>query len=541
MAEEKAASKLQAMLAQFGEKIALGAAVGVLVLYLLLGVVLGGGDQSADKVKKAAQNIEAQSVAPHPDKAAPEFPEQDLKDKDGNPLKSKDGKPVRGMSELADVQIVKYWQDVPSKVPAYPEKKEDADALAWAGSIRPTAKGKENFIPNVAEKGVTLGSVTLEKVEPGLQGITITWSVKDASSTDKEVAAKIDEVLVERDNKGKVDKSWKFPATQTSYVDKEVEKRGIYKYRLTPITKNADYRKKKNTDRGQVTDWLGTQMMDEWIISFTNPIPNPAKGMVQVKIEKFDKVAGHVSITKIQFEGDEIGKWEDEVEYQEDDGMGGKRTVKKKEPTFKHKIGTGGTIYTVEFNTGYRLQTVKKATVQVTYLKCNKKPLSAEPCKQEPKTVPVEVVEIVYTDADKRPISKKYKGGKEVQMKSETEMDPSEYTLVGERCDEHGGDKKDDVKDPEKEKKEKLEQEARTTLAEAEQFRATYTSKMDDYKRFDRAGKKDEAAKAKDAAEKAKASAIEKYKKFLGGDYKDTKYLKEKQKSAEDALKKLTG
>ncbi|GEM_PF-4676662 len=529
MSDDKAAGKLQAILYQYGEKIGLGTAAGMLVLYLLFGVALAGRNQSAQRVKEAADRIAAESKNSHSDKAAEEFPVANQIDKDGNVVKDKDGKPVRVTSALYDEEMLKPWREIESTLT--PPASGD-----WAVCVKTTVSGQraEKPLPEKEEAVLVIGTVSLEKVEPGLQGITLIWKVHDAAGSEKEEAAKIDEVVIERQAKGKVDKTWKVPASQVTHVDKEVDKRATYEYRVVPVTKNPKFLAKRKTDRGTPTDWQSATMMDEWIISFISP--NATEKTVQVKIEKFDKVAGPVHITRIQREGDEIGKWKDIVIYKVDDGLGGTKDDPREEFTYKHKVSVSGATHTVEFNTGCKLLKIHEIKVEVTVLKCHKKPLSAEPCKPEPKTSQIAVVEILYSDADGRNISVKWRGGKEAKMKNDKELDPSEFAhLRGELCDEHGG-KKEETEDDKK--KRELDDKARTLHAEAEQARRTFETKSEEAKRLEKQGKKEEAAAAKKKSDEAKTGAIEKYEKLLK-EYKETKYVKGIEKAATAALEKL--
>ncbi|MBI2899424.1 MAG: hypothetical protein HYY17_04520 [Planctomycetes bacterium] len=537
MSEEKAPNKFQAVLYQHGEKFAVGGAGLLLVGYVVFALVLGGDDKTARQVQSSASTIEQESVKAHPALAAPEFPERAVTDKDGNAVKGKDGKPLREMSEMHDMEALKYWQ----KLPAAGVTPPGGD---WVTSLRTVLKGNPLLVKKPPDTRVIIGTVKFEKAEPGFKGVTLTWTVSDAKGSDKEKAAKIDEVVIERTNKttGKKDKSYTVAADKSPFTDEAVEKRVTYEYRLVPQTKDPDYLKARGTGQGPATASLSVTMLDEWILTFSqfNPQPN-GKGSVYIKIEKIDAQYGHVEKSRIQSEGDEIGKWEDDVEYQEDDPLeyGKKITKTKKEPTFKHKVQTPKGLQTVEFNTRCKLVTVREIKATVKYMKCNPK---FGDCKQTEQVENVTLSEVVYTDADSKTVSRKHKGSEEILMKGETEIDPSDWPAAKTGlCPQHGGKKPEIKDDPDKDKKEKLESDARTTLAEADAFKKKYEDKLKEYNKLkDDPKKTEEAKKAKTESDSSKASAIEKYRKFLA-DYKDTKAFKEHQKRADDALKKLGG
>lgn len=513
MADEKAPSKAQQFLMEHGEKVGLGAAVGLLVIYAVMGIALAEPNKSADAVKRSSDAIEQQANSSHPDKAAP---------------------PYDAKSPIHENTVLDLWQKLP----------ENASSPSdWSVAVRTAGEGKENLIEKVSEKPVLWPSVAGLKADPGLDGVKLSWTVSIPEPTDKkEEVAKVDGFKIERKDKttNKTETFTKKDPKATAYPDTTAQKRGSYEYRVTMTCKS------KSQSKDFQTGWVAATMVDEWSLTFVNPTPGTpggSPGFVQIKIDKFDKEYGAVSFAKLHKEGQKIGVWEEELEKKEKNRFGEMETVKYKADTGLHRVSVAGKSVWVDFDTKCTLNKIVKLEVAVKWNKCKLKHTSGggADCEGvEPMEDKVDVIDVQYTDADNKPVSIKMRNGKEVKMVSDTEMDASEYptAMAADRCEKHGG-KKVEV-DPDKEKKEQFERDAQKALGEAKVQQKAYEDWKKKAEKAEKDGKKDDATKFKAEADKAKQAAIDKYKKWLE-EYKDSRYFKTKEKEVNKDLKELGG
>lgn len=501
MADEKAPSKAQQFLFEHGEKVGLGVAVGLLVIYAVMGIALAEENQSAVAVRNNAAEIDRQAGLKHPNFTAPTLDEK---------------------SPLHDLTILDSWQTLPDKTEG---------ASDWSVAIRTELEGKETFIPKATEKPVVVPAVSGFKAEPGIDGVKLTWTVSTPDDKEAEKAT-IESFTIERKNKStnKTDKITEKNPKATSYLDKTAEKRGSYEYRITAHCKFS--RGKKDSSP---TGWVAATMIDEWTLAFINPQP----GTVMIKIVKFDKEYGAVDVSKLHKEGQKIGVWEEELTRKVKNSIGEMVEEKYKADTGLHRASG----HWVDFDTKCTLTKVAKFEAVVKWNKCKIKRGSGgeTSCEGvEALSAKVDLIEIVYTDADNKPVSLKFKGGKEVQMLNATDLDPAEHppAVTAERCEAHGG-KKEEV-DPKAEEKQKLEREAAKARGEAKAQQANWETLKKKAKKAEDDGKKEDATKYKQEAEKAKQAAVDKYKKWQE-DYKDTDDFKRNNKQVEKDLKEITG
>lgn len=526
MSEEKPPSAVRIFLSQHGEKLGLGAAIAALLAYLVLGVFAGGENKSAAQVRESAAKIEDEAGKEHALLKAPMFPER---------TETRDNKPVKVVDELHDSEILKYWEKLSLDGTLIP-------AADWTASL--LTKGEEHKIPyeKPTETPLLLQLLTLDKADTRLDGVTLTWTIKDPAKSDEKPAdiAKIDTILIERvcPATNKTETFTVKDLKSTSYSDKTVEKRTKYKYRLIPVTSDEKYREKFLTDRGSATRSLEVSTLDIWDLTFKNPIPKPAdkpdeKGYVLIKIVKFDKEAGQVDRQSIHHEGDKIGWWKEEWEEEKTDDFGRVTKVKKEGVISKHKVTVGGRSFTVDFDTKMTLTSVKEIDFEFTRKKCNPKydktsgVLQSCELEEEKPKPKIKVKEVVWTDEEGKP-------------QTLLDPDPADNPLGKDylTCAIH---KPKEAPDPNREAKEKAEKDARQLLAEAEQSAKAYRDGMKKADNLDKDPKKaEEAKKVREEAQKAKGTAIERYEKFLN-DYKETFVYKENKTKAEkarDALKK---
>ncbi len=522
MSEEKPPSALRIFLSQHGEKLGLGVAAALLLAYLVLGVFAGGENQSATRMRESAEKIDAEARSEHKNLKAPAFPER---------TEMRDNKEVKVVDELHDSEVLKYWEKLPSDGVL-------AASADWTASL--LTRGKDKRIPyeKPTETPVVMSTLTLDKADTRLDGVTLTWTIQEPTKSDDRPidVASIDSILIERVCPA-TNKTETFAVKDPkggSYSDKTVEKRTKYKYRIIPVTVDPKYRERFLTDRGTASRWFEVSTLDIWDLTFTNPIPAPKekpeeKGYVFIKIVKFDKEAGQVDVKSIHHEGDKIGWWLEKWKEKVVDQFG-RVTEKDQEAVIsKHKVTVNGRVFEVDFDTKMTLVSIKEIEVELIRKKCDPQYdkgtgvlKSCEPVLDKNK---VKVKEIVWTDED----------GKPQKM---VDPDPADNPLGKDyfTCQIH---KPKEAADPDKEKKEKAEREARQILAEAEQFAKAYRDGMKKAEGLDKDPKKaEEAKRTREEAQKAKTTAIEKYEKFLN-DYKDTFAYKENKKRAEDARDKL--
>ncbi len=138
----------------------------------------------------------------------------------------------------------------------------------------------------------------------------------------------------------------------TAYsTDKPYLERGGKIDKDTGATPNPD---------GKVMTVVSPQVatMGIWKLTFTNPSKpaEAAKGMVYVKIEKFEKGYGKVEKAHIHYDGDQIGFWEESAGA---------------DPTSKHRVATkGGKAIEVDFNINATLISVVPVKLTVDVKRC---------------------------------------------------------------------------------------------------------------------------------------------------------------------------
>lgn len=198
--------------------------------------------------------------------------------------------------------------------------------------------------------------LSLEKVALVADGVTIGWFVFDAplrGANDNLISPKpISHFTVERQSlpTGKWTLGATLPASARTYCDRDVDYGARYRYRV--ICHLVD----GGTTSVETADPVKGPPL--WSFTFTNPI-KPAeavKGMVYVKIVKFEKGYGRVEAKHVQYDGDRLGFWEE---------------TPGAEPTCVHRVKLpDGRAVDVDFNTGATLKAVVPTKLVVEVKRC---------------------------------------------------------------------------------------------------------------------------------------------------------------------------
>lgn len=453
MAEEKKNSAAKEFLVKHGEKVGLGTAAAALLAYLLLGVVMAKDDPSLRALKSEADRIDAEKSKSHGHLTLPEV--------------KTDSGAVLGPWNV--VTTAKAGSDAVARL--VPELK-----------INEVDKAKE-FVKAAVAPTIAFGTSAVD-----FDGVTITWTMKEFTKQEMAKGAKDFDYLkltgfvVERETNGsgKWEKVADLDVKTLTYKDTQIDPKTKYAYRVTSVLE-ADANPKREEKAKPMTVATPAPILTKtiWKITFTNPSKpaGAAKGMVYVKIEKYEKGRGTIEKSHIQYEGDKIGWWEEQP--------GG-------EPVSIHRVSKEGKAFTVDFNTGYGLVSVEPKRVTIEIKKCKKKYdqgnwVGCDPLIEK-RTVSTN--EIVYTDEG---------GEKKILVPAPPELD--------DLCENHGGKPKTaEVKktteaapdqpkeDPKAVAARKREETAAKMFADAEKAEAAknksqayslYKKLMDDYAETD--------------------------------------------------------
>ncbi len=197
-----------------------------------------------------------------------------------------------------------------------------------------------------------LPTVALENVRFGPDGALVEWVVFEAT-----IRCAPDEVLrvtrfsLEREDIASGTRTLiaeALPPSARTYIDRDLGPGCRYRYRLT--THFSSGKGVQETDPFEVTP--------AWTFEFRSPArPRDAsKGMVFVRIKKFERGVGLVEASHIHFDGDHIGWWED---------------APGTDPVPRHRVTRpGGQAITIDFNTGALLKSVVPARKVVEVKRC---------------------------------------------------------------------------------------------------------------------------------------------------------------------------
>lgn len=346
MADAKKGNKAKEFFEKFGEKLALAIALLILIGYFVVAYPMSSEDPSIGQVEKNIKAINKEQSTPHPEMTAPN-------------------------TENWQARAINPWNTVVTSA---------RTADDWTGFLVTRAEGKGVKREIIKKIPVIVKPVHFGGAEVAIDNITITWAYQDFTAQEKQKMAREKEKIepanasyfvLEREvnSSGK----WEVLAdkldTKTlSYVDSKIEPKSKYAYRITAYSTDKGYLERggkidpetgalPNPD-GKVNVAAGPTMqtLGIWKITFTNPMKKEdAKGMVYVKIEKFERGIGKVEKAHMQYDGDQIGFWEE---------------TPGAEPTSKHRIANKGKSIEVDFNTGANLISVVPVKLPVEVKKC---------------------------------------------------------------------------------------------------------------------------------------------------------------------------
>jgi len=349
MADANKGNAAKEFFEKFGEKLALIIALVILVGYGVIAFAIGDDETQLKEVEKNKKAIEKEQSTLHKEMTAPE-------------------------SENWQAKAVNPWTTLVASA---------RGADDWGGSIITAAKGtgvKKEIIKKVPVK---VPPVTFGNVDVAIDQISITWAYKDFTPQEvqkmirekdnKSEAAKANYFVLEREVNGSG--KWevlsdKLDIKTQTYVDAKIEPKSKYTYRVTAYSTDKSFLERggaidpetgatPNQD-GKINTATGPQVttLGIWKLSFTSPSKGAeaAKGMVYVKIEKFEKGIGKVEKAHIHYDGDQIGWWEETAGA---------------DPTSKHRVATkGGKAIEVDFDTKATLVSVAPVKLQVDVKKC---------------------------------------------------------------------------------------------------------------------------------------------------------------------------
>jgi hypothetical protein len=372
MADEKKGAAKE-FFGKHGEKIGLAVAALALVAYLLLGVLTAAPDPGANKAEQKEKELRAEASKRHKENDPPELEE---------------------------------W----SQAALAPWTMLLADAR---GATDSGATALPEFHEKVLEpvrevvKPAVLQAVTFGGAEVSIDSVKLTFAVKQYTRAEETNIAratkdnpkgadliKMASLKVERQAAGSG--KWEVladnldPVKTTSYVDTKIEPKSRYEYRIT-ATPEPDKLKRPEVKPVVIAPDGPVQTLGIWKLTFTSPSkpPTAQKGMVYVKIEKFEKGYGRIEKSRIQYAGDKIGWWA------ETEGA---------EPQSKHMVPVpGGKSVSVDLNTGATLVSIEPTKVTIEVRKCKAKyaggaKIGCDEIKQ--KVEFTDVYEILYTDDD---------------------------------------------------------------------------------------------------------------------------------------------
>ncbi len=365
MSEEKQPSKAQLFFMDHGEKIALGAAGGMVLIYLVV-FASSGGNPDVEAVKTSAKEIHQQSTLPHKDtRTAPN---------------------IKNSAEKYH-EFEGTW-GTPAVGNAFP-------AGDWVTTLLTRENAVEVEFVEKREKPWELASLQFDTLQATAKGITLSWTSVSPEDADKKNIAEIDLFIVERkDQDGTRKKLGEVPGDNLTWLDEDVKKKTTYQYRITPVTKDAGYIGAHFNGKGSSTGWKTVTSIDIWKITFKSP--EPEKKRVYVTIEKDDKAFGKVKETVFQYVGDKIGWWEDTVITKVKDPYEGWIEKKERKVTSKHRINNKE----VNFDTGRTITAIEIRVYKITRKECNIEKGSCTGLIDTVRLEKYEVPVVVYTDED---------------------------------------------------------------------------------------------------------------------------------------------
>jgi hypothetical protein len=406
MAEPKKVNPAVTFFVNYGEKLALAIAVLALVGCAAFWFGMSGEDPSLGAVENNVKKLSDEGKTAHTEMTAP--PSENLMAKSVNP-----------------------W----TSLVASARPGDD-----YSGFIVTTAVGTGRTVAIVKKIPVQVPPVAYVGAEVAIDSITVGWAYQDftaqvinkmARDKEKTEAAKATHFVLERETNGSG--KWEVLADKMdvkvqSYLDTKIEPKSKYAYRIKAYSTDKNFLERggkidpetgatANPD-GLVNVVTGAPVatLGIWKITFTNATKpaDAAKGMVYVKIEKFEKGVGKVEKAHIHYDGDQIGWWDEPG---------------NPEPVSKHRVSTKtGKSIEVDFNMGAQLVTVNPMKLVVDVKRCkpifDKSTGNKTGCDQIVEKRNFDTALITYKDDE---------GLKKIHVPSPSSLD--------QLCDEHGGRK----------------------------------------------------------------------------------------------------
>jgi hypothetical protein len=324
-----------------GEKLGLGIAVLVLLVYVFTGYLGAKEDPNLQKLDRAIKTLDEQSKTP----------------------KEKDLPPKEKPWETA---AVTPWNTISSVA-------KGADD--WAGSLYSELAEIVKEVPKIKPRPALAPSLEFGKVDVQLDSVTIDWSLREYTAAEKAKGKKDNDYVdvtafkVERETNGTG--KWELLAEiadgkARSYKDVKIEPKSRYTYRVTALSDTKEFKERGGADgTPNPTGLIGTAVsgapaktLGIWRFQFQNPFKpeNAEKGQVFVTIEKYEKpLATKVEKKRIHKAGDVIGWWEEPG---------------SPEPTSKHRVQVGTKSHEVDFDTKTTLVSVEPKKVTIEIKKC---------------------------------------------------------------------------------------------------------------------------------------------------------------------------
>jgi hypothetical protein len=479
MADAKKVNPAMTFLVNNGEKLALGIAILLLVVFAFYWFGMSSEDPTV-KLDKSAAILDKEARTPHQDMTAPN-------------------------TENWQAKAVNPWSTLVTSA---------RSGDNWGGFIVTTAIGKGLDRQIIKKIPVLVPQVSNIGADVAIDSITVSWSYKDFTPQEtqkmardkdnKADAAKVTSFKLEREVNGSG--RWEvladsLDAKTLSYVDPKIDPKQKYNYRVSAFSNDKNFLErggKIDAETGATANPSGlvnmvtgapVQTLGIWKITFSNATKqaDAPKGMVYVKIEKFEKGVGKVEKSHIHYDGDAIGTWEESAGA---------------EPTSKHRVaGKTGRTTEVDFNTGATLISVNPVKIVVDVKRCkpiyDKSTGNKTGCDQIIEKRNFDTAQIVYKDDE---------GTHKVYVPSPSSLD--------QLCEDHGGRK--------------------MIVARPDTDKPADDPNKPDPKEAARLKKEADAEKMYDDAEKAmdknKSLALQYYQKLLK-DYGDTEFVSKNKKA----------
>jgi hypothetical protein len=278
MADATKANAAKEFIEKFGEKLALGVALLILVGYAAFAFGMSSEDPNLGAVEKNIKLIEREEKTPHPDMVAPN-------------------------TENWQAKAINPWNTVVTSA---------RSADDWGAFLVTKAEGKPQKREIIKKVPCIVKEVAWGNAEVAIDSITVSWVYTDFTREEiqkmsrekpenKKDMAKASHFVLERQVSGG---KWevindKLDVKTQSYVDTKIEPKTKYAYRVTAYSTDKAYLERggkidpetgatPNPD-GKINVATGPQIstLGIWKLTFSNPMkPAEAKGMVYVKIEK---------------------------------------------------------------------------------------------------------------------------------------------------------------------------------------------------------------------------------------------------------------